>query len=172
MVGISSVGGTSSSITQMLQRLAGNQETSEAGRRRPPGPPTEEMQAEMDQKFEETLQSMGIDDETIAKIQDEIKSAVSEAVDSQGEDANSRDAVRDAVDSVLQKYGVDLDEFKSQFKPPAGGMGPPREESNSSTTDDESSSSDNRLLSYLNSNSNDITSALLKSLLPLVNETA
>jgi hypothetical protein len=172
MQSIGTVGGSGSELMQMLQRLAGQQGTSATGSTRPFGPPSEKMQAEMDRKFEETLKGMGVDDETVSQIQDEIKSAVSETIGSQGKDADGRQAVQDAVDSVLQKHGIDMEEFKSQFKPPTDGMGPPGGVSDLSALSDQSSSSGSLQLSGLRWNTDDISSELLKSLLPLVDEQA
>jgi len=75
--------------------------------------------------------SAGLDASKLEEVQAEIKSAVSEAVSGSDGSTDPREAARQAIDSTLEKYGVDTAQLKESMDamrpqgPPGGGPGGP-----------------------------------------------
>jgi len=123
MLSIGSVSDSGSELTQMLQRLAnqrtntteatGTTESSSNGSRR----------AYFDAKFLEAAVAAGLDSSEAESVQSEIEAAIAEARKNAGNATDQGQAVRDAVDGVLQKHGVDLDKFREELRSSIGGMG-------------------------------------------------
>jgi hypothetical protein len=118
--------------------------------------------------MEDALQEMGVDDEEISLIQEEIQSAIDQLTED-SEDAEStdlRDAVRSVVDETLQKHGVDTEELKSLMGPPPGGPG-----MMGASTASQSNEGILAQLGYSGA-TGDSSDQLLLSLLPLLDEQA
>ncbi len=119
---MSTIGGlnSSSELAQLLNRsVRSSTTTSGAGGTEKSG------RGGFDAKFKEAALASGLKAEDVDALQADIQSAVAAAKESSGETTDDREAVKTAIDGVLQKYGVDLDEFQSQMQPPQGGPGGP-----------------------------------------------
>lgn len=134
MTGVTSVGGASNSeLIQMLQELARKRaEQAEASRSSQLGQSGGADRASFEDCFEQALLSAGLDASKLEEVQAEIKSAVSEAVSGSDGSTDPREAARQAIDSTLEKYGVDtaqlresMDAMRPQGPPPGGGPGGP-----------------------------------------------
>jgi hypothetical protein len=100
----------------MLQQLRRNGKPGQSGT---------EFAARMKADFESAARSAGVKDEDIEGLMKQVQEAASSASQS-----GDRDAVKNAVDTVLQKNGVDMDKFHAAMEAnrpkggPGGGHGP------------------------------------------------
>ncbi len=124
---MSSVGNVRSSteLSQLFQRLSRQAEaangTSAAGTRQTDS----SRRADFEAKILEAALAAGLDPSAANGLKDEINSAISAATKNSDGTTDEREAVKNAVDSVLQQHGVDLEKFRSQMQPPQGGAGSP-----------------------------------------------
>ncbi len=81
--------------------------------------------AEFEAKFKEAALAAGLDQNAAAGLQDEIDAAVAAATQKSDGTSDRRQVMQNAIDSVLQKHGVDLEKFHSLMRPPAGHAGGP-----------------------------------------------
>lgn len=113
---MSSIGSIGASVAS----LASNQNRPAGGP--PSGPPPGFTQA-----LESAAEQAGLDSNEIADLRTQIEEAVASA----SESGEGRGAVRDAVNSVLESNGVDVETFKAQLgsmrqnsgAPPRGSQG-------------------------------------------------
>jgi len=89
----------------------------------PPGqqPPSESGRADFEAKLTEAAVASGLDPEAADELQEEIKSAIDGVLAFTDGATDPRQTIQDMIDSLLEKYGVDLDEFKSQLQSLMGG---------------------------------------------------
>jgi SOS response regulatory protein OraA/RecX len=122
---MSSIGGINSSgldIMQILQRLT-RQRTEEENTTGFSGEESSGSQrAGFESRLSQTLKAMGVSDDEVATILDEIKSSISEAMKQSDGTTDPRQIVQSMIEQTLQEHGIDTDEVKSQMKPPTGGM--------------------------------------------------
>ena len=146
-------------------------------------PPDGASPKDFESKFGEALKAAGVSDDDVSKIQDEIKST-SLPPRSIRMAAPTSGAPESAVDSVLQKHGLDPEkiqeeQFRSHSGPPPGGPPPGAGQSggngssSSATTTQDAKTTEDILQQLLSSgNLDNSTSQLLQSLLPSLNVTA
>ena len=101
----------------------------------PPGPPptdggNQESSEEMEEKLQSAADALGIDVETLKSINEEIRTAMDAAFESQdGTDSSAmKQKMDEAVENALSKYGVDADEYRTQMeamRPEGMSGGPP-----------------------------------------------
>lgn len=83
---------------------------------RPPGPPPG-----FDEALESAAEQVGLDPTEIADLRTQIEDAISGARES----GEGREAVKAAVDSVLEDNGIDVSAFKAQLEAVREKMGTP-----------------------------------------------
>jgi hypothetical protein len=134
MTSIAGVSGSSSSdLIQMLQELARKRaEAADTTTTTQSSQTDTSGRATFDQGFEDALVSAGLDSSKMDEVKNAIKSAVSTALSSADGTTDPREAVGQAIDETLQKYGVDTDKLKEKMQsmrpqgpPPGGGPGGP-----------------------------------------------
>ncbi len=81
----------------------------------------DERRLAFEEAFKEAALAAGLDPEAADGLQDEIRSAIAEALKSSEDQTDRQQVVRDAVDGVLEKNGVDLSVFQSQLWSAIGG---------------------------------------------------
>lgn len=119
--GVSGSGVDISTLRQMLARQESVCECASLG-----GDETkEERRLAFEEAFTEAALAAGLDPEAADGLQDEIRSAIAEALKSSEDQTDRQQVVRDAVDGVLEEHGVDLEAFKSRMEPPHGKAGGP-----------------------------------------------
>ncbi len=88
------------------------------------GGPGEAMKAEFEAKFESAAEAAGLDEEGTADLMEQIRAAITAAREEQGAASNPREgrqAVKDAVRSVLEENDLDADAFEEAMAPPKMG---------------------------------------------------
>lgn len=80
------------------------------------GAPDESRKAEFESKLTDAALASGLDSESADELQEEIQSAISDVLSDSSESTDPRQAIQDAINTLLEKHGVDLDEFKSQLQ--------------------------------------------------------
>jgi hypothetical protein len=85
----------------------------------PPGgpPPGGARGAEFESKFNDAAIAAGLDADKADELQEKIKTTIEETLQNSDGSTDPRQAVQSAIDSLLEQYGVDLNEFKSQMQP-------------------------------------------------------
>lgn len=104
----------STSSTSSTSSTDSTSSTQKMGQSPPPPPPGDK--GDMGEKFNSALESQGLSEDDISTLRAKLDEAVTSAKDS-----DDPDAVRSAVDGVLQDAGVDLEEFNADMAPPADG---------------------------------------------------
>ena len=138
----------------------------------PPGPPPmdESRQADFISKIVDAATESGVDASSLSGLKDELKTAIDNATQNSDGSKDPRQAVQEAVDSVLEKHGVDLDTFKSKLQatmgPPPGGRPPQGARPAQGTESTDSSSG------MYSTQTTDASSQLLTSLLSTLDEIA
>lgn len=105
---ISSVGSSNDSAIQFLRQT---QSTT-----RPEGPPREGGREGMESQLTSALQSQGFSDTQLSDLREKIDTAMKSA----RENGSDPEALKSAVDSVLQEAGVDLEQFQQDIGAPSG----------------------------------------------------
>lgn len=88
----------------------------------PPAPPDGSGHADFESKFQEAALAAGLDTEAADKFQDAIKAAIDEVLSNADATIDPMASVQDAVDGVLEEYGVDLATFRSHLQSLTGGV--------------------------------------------------
>ncbi len=116
---MSTIGGLNSSaeLAQLLNRVGRSSTAGSAGGTERGG------RGGFDAKFKEAALASGLKAEDVDALQADIQAAVAQVKESSNGTTDDRDATKSAIDSVLQKYGVDMEKFQSAMKPPSGGPG-------------------------------------------------
>ncbi len=121
---IGSVGGSGLDLTQMLQRLTGESESSQGQAVRgsppegapPPGGPPDGGGGMISDKVGEFAKSAGLDSETVAALQEELDTAINEALEEADESTDVREVIDGAIQATLDEYGLDGEAFLSEMK--------------------------------------------------------
>ena len=94
---MSSVGSITSAPDQLIaQSVQGrNRPTMQGGRQA------------FESRLDAAAQKAGLDASQVSQLHTDIQSAIQDALKNSSSDGNNRPAIRSAVDSVLQKYGID-----------------------------------------------------------------
>lgn len=125
MSSIDSVSGASSELSLLRQLLArqtsDSSDSSQVGTARE----NEARHGMFDDKFKEAALAAGLDSTAVDGLQDEIDAAISAATESSDGTTDQRETIKNAIDSVLEKHGVDLEKFKSEMEAGMGGAGGP-----------------------------------------------
>ena len=179
MSSISSISSSGVDITQLLQRIAAQKESSNTNQT---GQPDGTPPPDFENKFSEALTTIGVSEEDATTIQEDVKSAIASALDGCEESEDPREAIKAAIDDTLEEHGIDPAAVQEQFQAqggPEGAGGPPPPPPDDSTSTDSSTSSTSTdttesLLAQLleSDDENDTTVQLLQSLLPLLDATA
>jgi hypothetical protein len=90
----------------------------------PPGgpPPGVARGAEFEAQFTDAAVAAGLDAGKADELQNQIKSLVQETLQNSAGTTDPRQAVQSAIDGLLEEYGVDLDQFKSQLQSSMSGL--------------------------------------------------
>jgi hypothetical protein len=139
MSGITGVGVTQN-LNSLLQALSGDAYES--------GISTEELQAlrasRMEHRIDEALESAGTDEETADAVKSELKAAFEEILSSE-ESPPDPAVMKETIDGVFAKFGLDASEILGQPGGPSfngGGGSPPPPPANDGYADSASSTSD------------------------------
>ncbi|MEZ6317262.1 MAG: hypothetical protein R3B49_00715 [Phycisphaerales bacterium] len=119
---VSGVGTNQSWLLQQLQNSQSSQGVSGAGARPegpPPGPPPEVQEA-----IESAAEDAGLDSSQIADLRAQIEEAVAAARES----GEGPEAVKSAVDGVLEDAGIDVEALNAQLSGMKGPPPPPSED--------------------------------------------
>ncbi len=81
--------------------------------------------AEFEARFTQAAVAAGLDPSATGSLQDEIRTAVAAALKNADGTSDRRQVTQSAIDGVLESHGVDLEKFRAQMQPPAGGAGGP-----------------------------------------------
>lgn len=111
---MSSVGSVSTPSNSLLMQMIQGQKKAGGV-----GPPQDGRQA-FDQRLDAAASNAGLNPSQVSQLHSDIQSAVQAAIKNAPADANKGAVVRDAVNAVLKKYGIDPASLKSQH---AGGAG-------------------------------------------------
>lgn len=79
--------------------------------------------AEFEAKFTQAALAAGLDPSAAGALQDEIRTAIAAALKNADGITDRRQITQSAIDGVLESHGVDLEKFRAQMQPPAGGPG-------------------------------------------------
>lgn len=131
---VSSVSGYGTELLQILQQSTRTQTgaTAAGGMSQMTERLAEGLSDNRAQKFEEQLatfaEESGLDAEQVAALQEDVRSAISAALEESDESTDHRTAIKNAVGGVLESYGLDANAFDEEMKanappPPSGGMG-------------------------------------------------
>jgi hypothetical protein len=145
MSGIGSVSGSSSSYYQWLIAIGGQAVGS-----------TSDSTDCLQDALSSTSETSGVDSDPLKSLQEDIKSAITAALEEaqkSGDSDDLRKVIEEAIDEALKENGIDPEQVKMQPPkdgmggpmppPPMGGMGgmmPPGADASSEATDDSSES--------------------------------
>lgn len=101
---MNSASGVGASQSLQMQQMQGSQRGGPGGR--PPGPPPEVMS-----EIESAASSAGLDSSEIADLKGQIEEAAKSAMES----GSDRSGVREAVNSVLEESGIDVDALNEKL---------------------------------------------------------
>lgn len=118
MSAISNVG--SSSTLQILQQLSSRQSS---GSQPTSGFP--EPSAEVKAQFESAAQRAGINTAQFSELRGQIDTAIQGAVEGLDGSTDPQAAIESAINGVLEKNGIDADQFKSQLESVFSELGVP-----------------------------------------------
>jgi hypothetical protein len=79
-------------------------------------PPSDSRRADFEATFTQAALAAGLDSKSANGLQDEIKSTIDQVLANADSQTDPRLTIQDAVDSLLEKHGVDLAKFKSQLQ--------------------------------------------------------
>lgn len=118
---LSSVSGSlaTESARQYVLSNTGLTESTSEGRPAPPppgGPPHGGPGGSIEDRITEGLKELGVDEETISSIQEEIETALAEIEESDG----SPKDVKETIDGILESHGVDAEAVAESIGPPPG----------------------------------------------------
>ncbi len=122
IAGISSL--STSDIIAKLQELS-RKRTESSGTTSESSQGEASGKAQFDAALDDALSEAGLSSSQIADVKDEIQAAISSAIGSADASSDPREAVAEAVDGVLNKYGVDTDALKEKLQSQASGSRPP-----------------------------------------------
>ena len=162
MLSIDSLGGSGSELMQMLQRLTGQSDNTMGIAARsngppqgaPPDGPPSGAPPQLTDAVASYAEEAGLDEETIATLQDELNSEISAAFESAEDGADPREIIDAAIASKFEEYGLDGEAFISELKASMPEGGPPPQSSTEELTSDEIVS---QLLSSLSSSADTST---------------
>ncbi len=127
MLNVGSVGGAGFEIPQMLQRLARKQTegtTPATATQTGYSQEFESRRAEFESTLVNALTAAGLDPTKLDALQSDIRSAVSTALSQADDTTDARRIAGQAINNVLQEYGVDVDKLKQQMRSVMGSMRP------------------------------------------------
>lgn len=122
---IESISGSVSDATSLLRQLARQRESEDNRLTSDSKTTNESRRAEFMAQIKEAALAAGLDPAAADGLQDEIDAAITEATQSGGYTGDGGDAVRSAIDGVLQKHGVDLEAFRNALQSLSSGSRPP-----------------------------------------------
>ncbi len=123
MSGMSSIGGFGFDANQQHPRAVEGRQGDRCAARRAPAEGGGDRRGAMMERIESLASEAGLDSDAIAALQEDLRSAISAAVanaNRTGESGDPREAARSAVQSTLEKYGIDLEQFA---RPEGSGAG-------------------------------------------------
>ena len=150
-----SIGSVSSSASQVTQLLS----TGETSRTELTEEQKAEFEAARELQLDQGLAEAGVDEETAESLKSDLQTAL-DSVFSSAEGQPDPEAVRDAVDSVFEEYGLDASEIMGA--PPTGGPPPggppPGGPPPSDSSDSADSTTESSLLSSTTEQDDDLLS--------------
>ena len=124
MSSIDSISGSSSGLSLLQQLLARQSETaSSTTSLLGSGSTNKSSSNDFETNILNAAVAAGLSTDEVDTVQDEIKAAIAAAKKDSGSSADQGAAVRNAIDGVLQKHGVDLEKFRSEMQSSMGGPG-------------------------------------------------
>jgi division protein CdvB (Snf7/Vps24/ESCRT-III family) len=125
-----------------------------------------------DSKVTDALTAVGVDASKLDEVKSAIDSAIASMTQDSEEGADSRDAIKETVNKVLDQYGIDKDAFDQQMRAGMGEppQGPPPGGQGANGTSDESQAGG--LLSYLGNSNSSTDSSWLAGLFQIIDEQA
>ena len=111
--------GISSISTAAAQYSAASSSVSSIRQQMDPSPMAERMEEELDAN----LAAAGVSEEVRTAIQSDIQAAMEEQMSSGSKP--DREATKETIDAIFDKYGLNAEQFMPQGPPPGGGPGGP-----------------------------------------------
>ncbi len=125
MTSIDSVNGSGTGLTllqQLLELQRTDTDNTSSGR---VGRGGDSKRLGFDAKLGEAAVAAGLDADSLSDVRDEIESAIAAAKETAGDASDPGQAIREAIDGVLEKHGVDLEKFRSELQAGMGAGGTP-----------------------------------------------
>ncbi|HPF40074.1 MAG TPA: hypothetical protein P5081_04475 [Phycisphaerae bacterium] len=166
--------GSGSQLAELLRQVASQRQSGETAGASPFGPPSEAQRAEFENRFHDALTTIGVSEDEASQIQEEIQAAIAKVHDGADGGRPDHDAIRGAIDGVLEQHGVDTNALREVLGPPQGGGDHPPADFGASY--DATGALASKLLASLGGNDGDAddssTLAFLQSLQTRVDATA
>ena len=173
MSGIESIG---SNLLQYMQQMRVSGESVQGPGGNGPPPPKDGVPEPLWEDVESSAESAGMTEEEIEDLRDELKTAISDAMENidASQSSNGREAIDEAILSTLESHGLDTDAIREKMSEAANRPpGPPPQGQGYGQQSSQGQSIGDLLSSLTNSSSStDEASQLLSLLSPLVDEQA